>query len=347
MAGINGLGGAFIPQAQVEDNEAPVPFKQVVPPRDLQAVAQQSVQNSAMAEAMESMSLVMGGRLRNQDRKTESRDRMSELRDKLIAWVPGVAGPALNELMSQFSQLGSGPHNPLAAMEQAGLDAGAMALILAGLLRDVVMDPQRRKRLENALMALLENADLPLDIFTWLELGSLDKQSLAPVRMLYERSRQQEDTPESLLAWYQEVCDWPDREKRLKILIQSLALELGCTGERLQITRIAHTIGELKRLLIFFNLADHSHWVAGASTMESETVLREVLSLLSQLWIYPDWLSDRLQSHQLTTLQQIGWVRVMLEFIRTLPDMCFRDDEHRQQVIDALEQLQDRLAEAE
>jgi type III secretion system TyeA family effector delivery regulator len=30
-----------------------------------------------------------------------------------------------------------------------------------------------------------------------------------------------------------------------------------------------------------------------------------------------------------------------------LPDMCFRDDEHRQQVIDALEQLQDRLAEAE
>ncbi|QLK63772.1 TyeA family type III secretion system gatekeeper subunit (plasmid) [Enterobacteriaceae bacterium Kacie_13] len=347
MAGIDGLGGIFTPQTQMEEGDAPRPFTQTFPARDLQAVAQQSVQNSALSEAMESMSLVMGGRLRQQDRKSDGKDRLSEMRDKLTALIPKMTGPALAELLTQFSQLGSDARNPLEILQQAGVEAGAMVLILSGLLRDTRMDPQRRKRLENALEALLADESIPVDIFALLELGALDKQSLIPVRMLYERCRQQEDSQESLLAWYQEVCDWPEREKRVKVLIQALALPLGQDGDHLQINRIAHTITELKRLLLFFNLAEHSNWVAHASQTDRESVLREVLALLSQIWIYPDWFTERLSTYRLEIGQQIAWVRVMLELIRTLPTLCFRDDEQQLQVLEALEQFQDKLADAE
>lgn len=347
MAGINSLGSLYVPQAQPDEPEVQQHFTQLQPPRDLQAVAQQNVQNSALAEALESMSLVMGGRLRNLERKTEGRDRLTDLRDKLLAWVPRVPGIAMAELLSQFSDLGSGPHDPLKAMEMAGVEPGAMALVLASLLKDARLSPHRRKRLENALDALLADENIPIDIFTWLEIGGLDKQNLAPVRMLYERSRNQDDKPESLLAWYQEVCDWPDREKKLRVLIQALAVTLGAEGDHLQITRITHTISELKRLLIFFNLSDHSHWVAHASGLTQETVLREALAILSQLWMYADWLAHRLSAHQLSVVQQIAWVRVMREFIQTLPAPCFRDDEHQGQIVEALMQLQDRLVEAE
>lgn len=347
MAGINSLGGTYVPQITPDEPEVTLHFTQLQPPRDVQAVAQQNVQNSAMAEALESMSLVMGGRLRNHERKSDGRDRLTDLRDKLMAWVPKVSGIALAELLSQFSELGSGPHDPLQAMEQAGVDPGAMALILASLLNDGRLSPQRRRKLEHSLEALLADENIPVDIFTWLEIGGLDKQNLAPVRMLYERSRKQDDSPESLLAWYQEVCDWPDREKKLRVLIQALGSELGAEGDHQQINRITHAIGELKRLLIFFNLSDHSYWVAHASGMTQEAVLRDVLTILSQLWMYADWLADRVNTYRLTLTQQIAWVRVMREFIHTLPALCFRDDEHQGQVIEALEQLQDKLADNE
>jgi len=94
MAGIDGLGGIFTPQTQMEEGDAPRPFSQTFPARDLQAVAQQSVQNSALSEAMESMSLVMGGRLRQQDRKSDGKDRLSEMRAKLTALIPKMTGPA-------------------------------------------------------------------------------------------------------------------------------------------------------------------------------------------------------------------------------------------------------------
>jgi len=347
MAGVNGLGNIYIPQSQQEEPDAPKPFSQILPPRGPTLPSQQSVQSSAMAEAMESMSLVMGSRLRDHERRTDNKGRSGALSEKLTAWVANVSGPALVELMSQFSDLGSGAHNPLAILEQAGLEPGVMALLLAGLLQGKSMPSTRRRRLEQALATLLEDDTLSVDMFAWLELSGLDKQNLIPVRMLYERSRNGEDSPESLMAWYQEVCDWPDREKRLKILIQALALELNFEGDRTQLTRIAHSIQELKRLLLFFNLAEHSAWVATAAGMEHDKMLREILNLLSELWVYADGISERLDAWNIPISRQIACLRAMLEFIRTLPSLCFRDDEHQGQITEALEQVQDRLADQE
>jgi type III secretion system TyeA family effector delivery regulator len=347
MAGVSGLGNIFQPQVQSEEPEAPKPFTQMVPPRGPSLPTQQSVQSGALAEAMESMSLVMGSRLRTFERKQEDKTRGNALGDKLAAWVPKVSGPALAELMSQFSQLGSGPRNPLEILQQAGVSAGVMALLLAGLLQEKGMSADRRRRLEQALATLLEDDSLPVDMFAWLELGKLEKHSLVPIRMLYERSRKGEDSPETLLAWYQEVCEWPEREKRLKVLIQALAMELSIEGDRSQFPRIVSVIQELKRLLLFFNLAEHSLWVARAGGMERETMLREILNMLSQLWIFMDWVAERLASYSLPLDKQIAWTHAMLEFIRTLPSLCFRDDEHQGQIVEALEQLQDRLADAE
>lgn len=347
MAGVSGLGNIFIPQAVADEPETPTAFSQIVPPRGPSLPSQQSVQNGALAEAMESMSLVMGSRLRHLDKRSDGKKTSGGLADRLAAWVSKVSGPALAELMNRFSQLGSGSRPPLEVLTQAGLEPGVMALLLAGLLQEKGMPDARRRRLEQALEALLADPSLSVDMFAWLELGALDKQGLVPVRMLYERSRQGDDSPESLLAWYQEVCDWPEREKRLKVLIRALALDLSQEADRQQITRIVNAIQELKRLLLFFNLAEHSAWVAQAAGLEPEMMLREVLYLLSQLWIYADSVAERLETYGISLSRQMAWLRAMLEFIRTLPSLCFRDDDHQGQIVEALEQLQDRLADAE
>jgi type III secretion system TyeA family effector delivery regulator len=347
MAGVSGLSNQFQSQVQSDEPESPKPFTQMASPRGPSLPTQQTVQNGALAEAMESMSLVMGSRLRTFERKQEDKTRGSVLGEKLATWVPKVTGPALAELMSQFSHLGSEPRNPLEILQQAGISASVMALLLAGLIQEKGMSASRQRRLAQALATLLEDETLPVDMFAWLELDQLEKHSLVPIKMLYERSRKGEDSPETLLAWYHEVSDWPDREKRLKVLIQALAMELNIEGDRSQLIRIVSAIQELKRLLLFFNLAEHSLWVANAGGMRREIMLREILNMLSQLWIYMDWVAERLNSYSLPLNKQIAWTHAMLEFIRTLPSLCFRDDEHQGQIVEALEQLQDQLADAE
>lgn len=347
MAGINGVGNTFYSPEVVDEPEVKNNLSQMTPARGPALPTQQVVQSEAMAEAIESMSLVMGTRLRQHERRGDGKSQLHELAEKMSAWVPKVAGTAMAELMSQFSNLGSGEHSPLEVLNHSGLEPGAMALLLAGLLREKGMHSSRRRKLENALETLLADDSLGIDIFAWLELDGIEKHNLLPVKMLYERSRGGEDSPESLLEWYEEVCDWEDRDKRLKILIQALALDLQYNADHSQFPRIVNSIKEIKRLLLFFNLSENSLWISKAGDISRDAALKEILNILGQVWIYSDWIIDRLNYYRFSLKQKILWVSAVLEFINSLPDMVFRDDDQQKQICDVLEELQDKFADEE
>jgi len=323
--------------------------RQVMPASNPIQSELQEIRAASLMETMESMSLVMGSRLRQQagGRKTDSADRSSQLQEMLMRWVPKVEGQRLVELVARFSTLGADGGDPIAQMQQGGVPDGAMVLLLASLLGDPRLGQKRRRRLEDALARLLEDESIGVDAFAWLDMGALNKNELLPLRQLYQRARRDdEENPRGMAAWFAEVQEWPDRRARLRVLIRALALDLKADGDYAP-ARIVSAINELKRLLLFFSMEDHCASVAFSVGIPAEYMLSEVLLLLEQSWIYPDWIASRMAMMNLTGDMAFIWLRRMLELLRFIPSPCFQDEEQCEQLIEAFTQLQQQLEEQE
>jgi type III secretion system TyeA family effector delivery regulator len=318
--------------------------RQVIPASSPLQSEQQQVNAASLMETMESMSLVMGARLRqNAGRSKSASDSSSQLQEMLLRWVPKVEGEKLASLVTQFSMLGAGQGDPIAQMQQGGVPDGAMILLLASLLKDSRLEHKRRRRLEDALDLLLKDESILVDVFSWLELNESDRRNLLPLRQLYQRTRQDDDqNPQGMAAWFSEVKEWPDRRARLRILIRAMAIDLKRDSDD-QPVRIVNAIGELKRLLLFFSLEDHCSSVAWSVGVPAEHMLAEILLLLEQSWIYPDWIATRMAMMNLPHDLQFVWLRRMLELLRFIPTPCFQDEEQCDQLIEAFTQLQDQL----
>lgn len=335
------------PDSNTSREDTHVPHQVIPPSNPLQSEIQE-IRSSSLMETMESMSLVMGTRLRqNSGRKESVTDRSSQLQNMLLSWVPKVEGHQLAGLVDRFSMLGAGGEDPIAQMQQGGVPDGAMVLLLASLLGNSRLDQKRRKRLEDALAALLEDESVSVDVLTWLEFGEVKKSDLLPLRQLYLRTRRdEEENPQGMAAWFTEVQAWPDRRARLRVLIRALALDLKQEVDASSV-RIASAIGELKRLLLFFSMEEHCASVAFSVGISPEYMLSEVLLLLEQSWIYPDWIASRMEMMDLTGGAVFIWLRRMLELLRFIPAPCFLDEDQCDQLIEAFVLLQEQREEKE
>lgn len=344
MSQIDNLGAAFYRSTVDEDNASTnvnTP-RQVIPASVPLQSELQGIRQSSLMETMESMSLVMGTRLRqNNGRKEATTSRSEQLQDMLLRWVPKVEGQRLVELVERFPMLGAEGEDPIARMQQGGVPDGAMVLLLASLLGNSRLDQKRRRRLEDALETLLEDDGLTLDALAWLEPGALTGSNLLPLRQLYQRARR-EDQPQGMSDWFTEVQSWPDRRARLRVLIRALALDLKQDADH-QPVRIVNAIFELKRLLLFFSMEEHCASVAQSVDIAAEYMLSEVLLLLEQSWIYPDWIVSRMSMMGFTEDKCFIWIRRMLELLRFIPSPCFLDEDQCDQLIEAFMQLQEQL----
>ncbi|WPM83957.1 TyeA family type III secretion system gatekeeper subunit [Apirhabdus apintestini] len=228
-------------------------------------------------------------------------------------------------------------------MRQGGVPEGAMALLLASLLGDPRLEQKRRRRLEDALSRLLEDESLAIDVFAWLETGAMmNSASLLPLRQLYQRTRNEdEEQPQGIIEWFEEVREWPDRRLRLKLLIRALALDLRQDADH-QPARVVAAINELKRLLLFFSMEEHCASVAFSVDVPAEQMLAAVLMLIEQSWVYPDWVEARMREMGIAGDKVIIYLRRMLELLSLLPALCFQDEEQSVQLMEAFEQLQEQ-----
>lgn len=344
MAGLDGIGGGLNPLLHTnhdQSNDVNVFQREPIQTR------LQNISDDSMAETLESMSLVMSSRLRQWDKKGDAKTSRSSMQNQIIGWVPKIEGGLIVDLISQFPNLGMGQQDPLDTLVQAGVETGAMVLLLASILNSPHMENSRRKKLERALERLLEKEGITIDMLGVLELENCTQDDLYQIKQLYQRSKRQEEGGKDLLEFYNEICDWPEREKRIVVLIRALGLDLGIEGDRQQLGRILQSIKDLKRLLIFLGVEEHALFVAASLDMSGETILRESLYLLSQYWIYPEWLEERVGQIGIPPDQSGLYVRKMLELLRFVPEMCFNDEDHYAQLLDAFEKLQDKLADAE
>lgn len=346
---VTGLASANVPLSNPSIGNIPskeaTGSRQILPAPSIMASVQEAfagVDSSALQETLEGMSLSLGSRLKDLRRRNED-EGPQRSQQALVELVSDLDDPMLIVLVEKFAQLGEQPEHPLALLQAADIPLGAQLLLLSSLLADKRLSDKRRQRLEQALASLLEGDDWELQLFGYLEMGQISGNALSQLRTLYQRSRREDQPQQGLAEWFANIKEWPDRQQRIRILLRALSFDLSTSAEHNQQIRLAATINDLKRLLLFLGLEEYCTLLGREVALSNEQVLSEILLIIEQPWISPEWLAERLQLLELPEQLHANYLRCLKALLRLLPDPCFKDLDQKEQILKALMTVQDHL----
>lgn len=323
---------------------------QVFPPGSLPALARQAldqmppamtagppvrVRADALAETIENIGLALGSRLREYRRVDEEqaqRLRAMSVLQHLVCKPGVVAAVHLDSLQQQTAGFDSTP-DPGAALRAQGLDAGQSALLLASQMAAGPVGV-RRARLESALGAAMEEDGWTLQLFRHLEFGMADRRALAELHWLYQSAATQY---RDLVGWFDGFRCLSDRQRKLRILIRSLAFELSADGPAMG-EQLAAVIADLKRILLFFGLEDHCRRIADSlpdAGLDGDRIMTSVLTLLQTMWLDAAGLTELIERLIGDARLRYGYGRQLSGLLRLLPDACFLADDQRDMLLAA------------
>ncbi|WP_424647117.1 type III secretion system gatekeeper subunit SctW [Chromobacterium vaccinii] len=303
------------------------------------------------AETLENIGFALGSQARDRMRgqsASADRARPRSMLQRLAKQVSTVASGQLEELRQRIPGIEAVEEvdDLLNSLRQHQFDAGEMALLLAAMLGEDGLPAVRRRRLEAALDQVMDDEDWALQLFSHLEFGAVGKSGLAELRRLYQRAASRQS---GLVYWFGQFRRMNDRQRKLKTLIRALAFELSAEGGATDI-RLATVITDLKRVLQFLGMEDHCQRVAQALAipeLDGNRVIEELLEIIQQSWVYPDWLSSRADDLVPEAYSRHGYARRMGELVKLLPDDCFEDIDQRETILTAFLEYQERLADEE
>ena len=346
------LGAYSAASSHIAQEKTAVQAGQVVPARvmsDLIHTELNGLMNDeAIAEAQEEMSLVLGGQMRDGRRiapQAEKRHCLALLQQWVTA-KDNVASVEFEMLLSRFAKLAD-THDPLTTLRQAELDNGKMALILAALLSKEGLNAQQRKKLKRALYQLMEDETWMLSVFTYLELGAVAPEAFEKLKQIYQYANQKDH---SLVEWFQKFRSMQDRQRKLKALLSALSFELSAQRPDLRDAHLAALVLDLQRVMLFLGLSEQCQKIANLLALpnvDGDAVLLEVLTTIDQSWVSVDWLSDRCDALAMPTDKRYLYVTHMDELFGILSEKCFRDDEQRETLRSAYAEYRDLLVSEE
>lgn len=350
MSSIHDIQGQS-PLLAPTNSSAPKPtgsMQRVVPAQSMMENAQAALseaQSVALQETLEEMGFAMGSRLSDLKRRDETRG-IRTTQQAVIDLVESLEDPLPIGEIESWSQLGEGSENPLEQLQEAGLPPGKQMLLIASILAYKRPNEQRRRRLERALASLLAGDEAwGLQLFGHLEIGELTDSALPALKRVYQRSQRDDQPQQGIAEWLAEIKEWPDRQQRIRVLLRALSFDLSISADHSQQNRLAATINDLKRLLLFLGMEAHCNALAHALHLSEEQVLNEILEIIEQIWIYPEWLAGRLPALGLPKEQQAHYLRRLTELLQLLPEPCYKDADQKEQTLKALMTLQDQLDE--
>ncbi|MBY4897874.1 TyeA family type III secretion system gatekeeper subunit [Cupriavidus sp. AU9028] len=256
--------------------------------------------------------------------------------------------PGFEQLLLQFGDT-EDVDDLLAALDKAELHPAAMALVLAAMAQQH-RPGRRRSRLEAALDQWLEGEeDWRLEMLGWLEFGNgLRGELRAQLKTLYQNCSAIE---QGLASFFAGLLGIGERRRKIKVLIRALGAELGGSeDERAEGTHLAAVVRDLKRLLIFLGFEEQCGRIAhglGPPEVDGDLVLRFLLELIDQSWLYADWLEQGVDGLELGQERGYRLMRELAKLCKLLPEPCYRDEDHRQQVLTVLQAYNDRAENPE
>ncbi|WP_175007352.1 HrpJ domain-containing protein [Burkholderia lata] len=297
--------------------------------------------NSALEETQEDLSFALGGRVRNNRRGTTNQDCMRGrvLALKLVTELAAVDSVELDNVLSGPRDWLEAPQL-LDALRRQTSDPGQMALMLAGMLARGQPDRRLRRKLEDALVAVIADDDLALSLFGVLEFGQSTLVLRQELRQLYHRASA---SRQKLSQWLDVLGEGEARQRKLRTMLRVLAYELSASGQPIVGSHLAAVIGDLKQLLRLLGLETHCDRaveVLALPNLNGERLLRSVVVLVEQIWVNADSVAEMLPP--VIPDQRYRLVHALAKLIQLLPVDCFIDHEHKTQLEVAIAELRER-----
>lgn len=296
----------------------------------------------ALSETQENLGFALGGRRPAARATPEARlPRMRTQLQQMVRNVPATA--KTDEVRRHLSGLEE-VSEIIEALERDGHDAGEAALLLATLLESDNLSPARREQLEKALGRITAQDDWALKLFGRLELGPTSPHSFVQLKQLYQRATSRRTR---LVQWFEEFRQLPDRQRKLKALIRTLAFELSAEGPATH-SRLGAVISDLKRILLFLGMEDHCHRAARTldiDGVDGDALVQTLLEIIQQPWMQVDWVTDLSRQQVADPNRRYAYVQQLLELGRLMVEDCFEDAEQRNTILDALREARERLAD--
>ena len=315
------------------------------PARSISHLAQNALASSTtQTEGADDVALTLGHRLRAAHQPGARPERVNpRAARRALADLIGNLGSTLDSSLSgvieECSVLeGDGLHARLAA---ADLPPGAAALVFAALAGRSASGSARRRYFDDMLDAQLADDDWQLNLLSWIEFGGGASVALPELKLLYQ-SAMQPDQP--LAAWFKELRGLADRRRKLRALIRALGFSLSADGEVLEGEHLAAVVTDLKRLLIFFGMEEQCAQLAACMPMprpQADDVFAMLLEMIDESWIYEGWLQERFRTLRVNVKISPRFAYRLRRLVQALPEPCFREDEQREQIVEALESLID------
>lgn len=265
---------------------------------------------------------------------------------RLAKGMASQKDPRLEQLLLQFGDI-EDVDELLSSIGKAALHPSASALLLAAMAQQH-RPGKKRSRLDDALGELIgDGTDWEPSMLGWLEFGPMDREQMAQLKALYQRS---DAVRQGLSAFFQKLRGVSQRRRKLKVLIRALGAELsGCDDDPAEGTRLAAVVRDLKRLLMFIGCEEQCARIArglGHPVVEADTVLGFLIRLIDQAWLYADWIAADCAELELGEARAYQLARGITGVVKMLPDPCFRDEDQRRQMVEALTEYGEREDEA-
>lgn len=296
------------------------------------------VRAEALEETIEGLSLGLSSTMKRLNLGDKVQDPMMNSLEKLLQQMDKMARDSVNRVSEQLSQLKDGGQI-LAALDKSGLSQGDTALVLTSLLSFKGLDPAIKKQLKKRLSEIMAQEDIELEILASTQGMKLDKEGLRAVRQLYQHAKRGE---KGLAHWFELLERHKDRAKYIQILIRSMAEPLDEGQRRDDMTMVAATIRDLRRLLLFLTFEEHCAGLARTMGLGSDVVMSLTIELLEQSWVYPDALAVLIGRLSLGDDKKIVFLRRWKDLMTVMSESCYRDPEQKEHVQEVMLELSEQ-----
>lgn len=289
----------------------------------------------ARNETLENASLFLANQAKKIQLGDAGKDYIVNSLQELLDQMDSMAKQMIDRVVAQLSDLKDGD-TILSKLDTSGLSKGEIAIALSSLLSFKGLDPSVKKALKKRLEELMSDVDIELDILAATNGANLTHESMQALKKLYQRAKSGE---EGLAHWFNVLSKHKDRKKYLSILIRALSEPLDEGQKRDDLTMVAATVIDLRRILLFLTFEDHCQRIAISCKISENDVKVITLELLDQTWVYPDLVANLIQRLMMDETGKIGFLRRWRELLQLMHSNCFRDAEQKEHINETLLKL--------
>ncbi|ELL0228493.1 TyeA family type III secretion system gatekeeper subunit [Salmonella enterica] len=287
------------------------------------------ISSSSLSETIEGLSL---GYRKGSARKEDEGGTIDDKLNDILDLIKLSDTDKLKELSLQNSNL-MDRHDPQLAMF-GSMPKGEIIALISSLLQSTIIKNELKRKYAKLLLELLGEEQWELALLAWLGIGELNYEKIQKIKKLYEKAKDEDlQSDTSLLTWFLEVKDYPDRERYLKVIMRALSFDLSYMTELEDKIRTSAIVSDICRVILFISLDNYADLIAISIKNDKNLILTEVLSIIEQVWLTEEWLIDSPSRVFVVEEKQIYYFHLLNNFFQTLPDACFIDGDQKENII--------------